>query len=89
VYEIRQRISEPALTTHEGCGGEVTDYPSESRKKAKEAEKPATGNGDKPAAKSADKADKTDKTDKADKPAEKASTTTPSAPASSPTPKAD
>ena len=23
VFEVRQRISEPALTTHEGCGGEV------------------------------------------------------------------
>jgi putative FmdB family regulatory protein len=23
VFEIRQRISEPALTTHEGCGGSV------------------------------------------------------------------
>lgn len=81
VFEVRQRISEPALTTHEGCGGEVhrlispapfilkgegwyvTDYPSESRKKAKEAEKPA---------------------------AEKSSaTTTPSAPAASPAPKTD
>ena len=57
VFELRQRISEPALTTHEGCGGQVsrllspapfilkgegwyvTDYPSEARKKAKEAEK--------------------------------------------------
>lgn len=96
VFEVRQRISEPALTTHEGCGGEVhrllsaapfilkgegwyvTDYPSESRKKAKEAEKPTTGNGDKAADKPADK------------PAEKASTTTtPSAPASSPAPKTD
>jgi putative FmdB family regulatory protein len=84
VFEVRQRISEPALTTHEGCGGEVhrlisptqfilkgegwyvTDYPSEARKKAKEAEKP-----EKPAA------------------AEKTSTKTPSAPASSPAPKTD
>lgn len=91
VFEVRQRISEPALTTHEGCGGEVhrlispapfilkgegwyvTDYPSEARKKAKDAEKSTTGstssNGDKG----------TDKT----------STTTPSAPASPPTPKTD
>ena len=23
VFEVRQRISEPALTTHDGCGGEV------------------------------------------------------------------
>ena len=57
VFEIRQRISEPPLTTCEVCGGAVhrllsaapfilkgegwyvTDYPSESRKKAREAEK--------------------------------------------------
>jgi putative FmdB family regulatory protein len=57
VFEIRQRISEPALTIHDGCGGAVrrllspapfilkgdgwyvTDYPSESRKKAMETEK--------------------------------------------------
>jgi putative FmdB family regulatory protein len=95
VFEIRQRISEPPLTSHEGCGGEVhrllsaapfilkgegwyvTDYPSESRKKAKEAEKPAA------ASTSADKsADKTTSTDKA-------STTAPSAPASTPAPKTD
>jgi putative FmdB family regulatory protein len=89
VFEVRQRISEPALTTHEGCGGEVhrlispapfilkgegwyvTDYPSEARKKAKEAEKsPATstaGNGDKTT--------------------DKRSTTTPSAPGATPAPK--
>ena len=54
---MRQRISEPAMTMHEGCGGTVrrllsaapfilkgdgwyvTDYPSESRKKAMDAEK--------------------------------------------------
>ena len=89
VFEVRQRISEPALTTHEGCGGEVhrlispapfilkgegwyvTDYPSEARKKAKEAEKSTAtstaGNGDKTT--------------------DKRSTTTPSAPAASPAPK--
>ena len=57
VFEIRQRISEPALTIHDQCGGAVrrllspapfilkgdgwyvTDYPSESRKKAMETEK--------------------------------------------------
>jgi putative FmdB family regulatory protein len=57
VFEIRQRISEPPLTTCDVCGGSVrrllsaapfilkgegwyvTDYPSESRKKAREAEK--------------------------------------------------
>ena len=65
VFEIRQRITEPALTTCEVCGGHVkrllssapfilkgegwyvTDYPSESRKKAKEAEKPAANGSDK------------------------------------------
>jgi putative FmdB family regulatory protein len=57
VFEIRQRISEPPLTTCDACGGAVrrllspapfilkgdgwyvTDYPSESRKKAMESEK--------------------------------------------------
>jgi putative FmdB family regulatory protein len=76
VFEVRQRITEPALTTCEACGGRVkrllspapfilkgqgwyvTDYPSEARKKAKEAEK-STSNG------STDKADKP----AADKPA--------------------
>jgi putative FmdB family regulatory protein len=78
VFEVRQRISEPALTTCETCGGEVrrllsatpfilkgggwyvTDYPSESRKKAVESEKSAgksadAGNGDKAGDKTADK----------------------------------
>ena len=91
VFEVRQRISEPALTTHEGCGGEVhrlispapfilkgegwyvTDYPSEARKKAKEAEKSSNG-GD---AKSESKSDA------------KSTTATPSAPASTPAPKSD
>src|SRR6266702_5877198 len=59
VFEIRQRISEPALTKCDVCGGDVrrllsaapfilkgggwyvTDYPSESRKKALDSEKPA------------------------------------------------
>jgi len=71
-FEIRQRISEPALSTCDICGGPirrllapapfilkgggwyVTDYPSESRKKALSGEsesKPATadakpGSGD-------------------------------------------
>jgi len=76
VFEVRQRITAPALSTCDVCGGHVkrllsaapfilkgagwyvTDYPSESRKKAKEAEK-STSNG------SADKADKP----AADKPA--------------------
>jgi putative FmdB family regulatory protein len=91
VFEVRQRISEPALTTHEGCGGEVhrlissapfilkgegwyvTDYPSEARKKAKEAEKSST----------------TSTATNGDKAADKTSTTTPSAPASTPAPKTD
>src|SRR5947209_20333316 len=82
VFEIRQRITEPALTICEVCGGHVkrllspapfilkgegwyvTDYPSESRKKAREAEKPAAngsdkGSADKPAAKSSDAASST------------------------------
>lgn len=64
VFEVKQRISEPPLTTCDACGGAVrrllsaapfilkgegwyvTDYPSESRKKARESEK----GGDKPAA---------------------------------------
>src|SRR5262245_2737430 len=72
VFEVRQRITEPALETCDRCGGPihrllspapfilkgegwyVTDYPSDARKKAKEAEK-STSNGspdktDKPAA---------------------------------------
>ena len=60
MFEVRQRISEPPLTTCEVCGGDVrrllsaapfilkgdgwyvTDYPSESRKKAVESEKNST-----------------------------------------------
>jgi putative FmdB family regulatory protein len=55
IFEVKQRITEPALETCERCGGPihrllsaapfilkgegwyVTDYPSESRKKAKES----------------------------------------------------
>ena len=62
VFEVRQRITEAALSTCDVCGGRVkrllspapfilkgegwyvTDYPSDSRKKAKEAEK-STSNG--------------------------------------------
>ncbi len=69
VFEVRQRISEPALTTCSECGGAVrrllspapfilkgdgwyvTDYPSESRKKAIEAEKKGSSGSDKPAGK--------------------------------------
>ena len=76
LFEIRQRITEPALTTCEVCGGPVkrllssapfilkgegwyvTDYPSEARKKAREAEKPkseaSTAKADKPASTSSD-----------------------------------
>jgi putative FmdB family regulatory protein len=94
VFEIRQRISEPALTACDVCGGEVrrllspapfilkgggwyvTDYPSESRKKALESEKssdkPAEKPADKPAAKSESKSDS------------KSDSTTASAPASPP-----
>ncbi len=64
VFEIRQRISEPPLTTCDVCGGEVhrllsaapfilkgegwyvTDYPSESRKKAREAEKSSSSSSE-------------------------------------------
>jgi putative FmdB family regulatory protein len=92
VFEVRQRISEPALTKHEGCGGDVhrlispapfilkgegwyvTDYPSESRKKAKEAEKSSNGGATKGDIKSD---------------AKSGTTTTPSAPASTPAPKTD
>ncbi len=87
VFEIRQRITEPALTICEVCGGHVkrllspapfilkgegwyvTDYPSESRKKASEAEKPAANGSDRGSDKGSDKgtADKSS----ADKPAAK------------------
>jgi putative FmdB family regulatory protein len=91
VFEIRQRISEPALTACDACGGEVrrllspapfilkgggwyvTDYPSESRKKALESEK----SSDKPAEKPADK------------PAAKSDSTAASAPAPPPKPASD
>lgn len=84
VFEVKQRISEPPLTTCDACGGEVrrllsaapfilkgkgwyvTDYPSESRKKARESEK----GGDKPAA--------------ATTPAASSASSSESAPASSP-----
>ena len=88
IFEIRQRISEPALTRCETCGGVVrrllsaapfilkgegwyvTDYPSESRKKARESEKSA---GDKSGKSAGDKSEKSagDKKDSA--PAEKSS----------------
>jgi putative FmdB family regulatory protein len=76
-FEVRQRISEPALTTCDACGGNVrrllspapfilkgggwyvTDYPSESRKKAMDAEKSSSpGSTSSKADTSSDKADK-------------------------------
>jgi putative FmdB family regulatory protein len=78
-FEVRQRISEPALTACDVCGGAVrrllspapfilkgggwyvTDYPSESRKKAMDAEKSSSSSS------TSDKADTS--SDKADKPA--------------------
>ena len=105
IFEIRQRISEPALTRCETCGGVVkrllsaapfilkgegwyvTDYPSESRKKARESEKNA---GEK--AKSPEKKDGAPAEKKDGAPAEKASSpssapsTSVSAPVASKTP---
>lgn len=99
VFEIRQRISEPALTIHDECGGAVrrllspapfilkgdgwyvTDYPSESRKKAMETEKGGKAET-KPETKTETKTEATSTTESA-KPA--ASTTT-SAGATSTTP---
>lgn len=99
IFEVRQRISAPALETCDACGGavrrllsstpfilkgggwHVTDYPSESRKKALAAEK-STAGGDK-----SDKAD-TAKADKKDAGAAKATTSAP-APASSSPPASD
>lgn len=96
IFEVRQRISAPALETCDACGGavrrllsstpfilkgggwHVTDYPSESRKKALASEKSAAG-GDK-----SDKADK-DKADKKDEGAAKTTTSAPAPASSSPT----
>jgi putative FmdB family regulatory protein len=79
-FEVRQRISEPALTACDVCGGSVrrllspapfilkgggwyvTDYPSESRKKAMDAEKSSSSSST-----TSDKSDTS--SDKADKPA--------------------
>jgi putative FmdB family regulatory protein len=81
IFEIRQRISEPALTRCDTCGGVVrrllsaapfilkgegwyvTDYPSESRKKARESEK---STGDKSEKSAGDKSEKStgDKSEK-------------------------
>lgn len=81
VFEVRQRISEPALTTHEGCGGAVHRLISPAPFILK-------GEGwyvtDYPSA-------ARKKAKEAEKPAaaEKTSTTTPAAPASAPAPKTD
>lgn len=82
-FEVRQRISEPALTTCDVCGGPVhrllsaapfilkgegwyvTDYPSESRKKALSAEKSSNPTS----SEKSDKSEKTESPAKADKPA--------------------
>ena len=104
IFEIRQRISEPALTLCDVCGGEVrrllsaapfilkgggwyvTDYPSDSRKKALQSEKSSEKSSEKAPEKAPDKS-----TDKAtDKPATKSTdTTTASAPAAPPATKPD
>src|SRR5437762_12778418 len=88
VFEIRQRISEPALKKCDQCGGAVrrllsaapfilkgegwyvTDYPSEARKKAREAEKSTVGTAEKSAGNSDTAA--AGKTDSAPKPESKA-----------------
>jgi putative FmdB family regulatory protein len=92
-FEVRQRISEPALTTHEGCGGEVHRLISPAPFILK-------GEGwyvtDYPseARKKAKEAEKSTTSSTSgnggDKGADKtSSTTTPSAPASTPAPKTD
>ena len=102
VFEIRQRISDPALQTCEACGGEVhrllspapfilkgggwyvTDYPSDSRKKALESEtKTETKIEQKTEKKTETKAEK--KTDsKAEKKTDSTSGATTTAPAPAP-----
>jgi putative FmdB family regulatory protein len=101
-FEVKQRISEPSLTTCDECGGPVhrllsatpfilkgggwyvTDYPSESRKKALDAEKSSSSTSDKSSDKSekSDKPVKSEKSDKADKPAAAAPKTDGAGPAS-------
>jgi putative FmdB family regulatory protein len=100
VFEVRQRISEPALTKHEGCGGEVHRlispapfilkgegwYVTDYPSEARKKAKAAEKSSNGGDTKSDAKSDaKSDsKTD-----TKSSSTTTPSAPASSPTPKSD
>lgn len=106
IFEIRQRISEPALAVHDGCGGPVhrllsaapfilkgegwyvTDYPSESRKKAKESEKSATSGSDAKSTASPDTKSDTKSETKSDtkSPAPAASTETKAASASASSP---
>jgi len=102
-FEVRQRISEPSLTTCDECGGPVhrllsatpfilkgggwyvTDYPSESRKKALDAEKSSSSTSDKSdksEKSSKETSSKSDKSDKADKPAAAAPKTDGAGPAS-------
>jgi putative FmdB family regulatory protein len=108
VFEVRQRISEPALTTCDACGGPVrrllspapfilkgggwyvTDYPSESRKKAMDAEKsdkpsaPATSSDKSSSDKSDTKSSKSDSPAKSDGASSSSSTTGASSTASKP-----
>jgi len=105
IFEIRQRISAPALETCDACGGavrrllspapfilkgggwHVTDYPSESRKKALASEKSTAGGdtSDKAGTDTAhkDKPDK-DKAGKKDAGATQATTSAPAPASSSP-----
>ena len=102
VFEVRQRITEPALSTCDVCGGHVkrllspapfilkgegwyvTDYPSEARKKAKEAEKsPSNGAGDKAEKPAADKAPAADKSTASTPSTSATGAASPSAPAKS------
>jgi len=77
-----RRLLSAAPFILKGKGWYVTDYPSESRKKALESEKSSEKPADKPADKAADKP--------ADKPAEKSTDAkTASAPASPPATKPD
>ena len=100
VFEVRQRISEPALTKHEGCGGEVHRlispapfilkgegwYVTDYPSEARKKAKAAETSSNGGDTKSDAKSDA-----KSDSKTEtkSSSTTTPSAPASSPTPKSD
>jgi putative FmdB family regulatory protein len=100
VFEVRQRISEPALTKHEGCGGEVHRlisptpfilkgegwYVTDYPSEARKKAKAAekSSNGGDTKSDAKGDAKSESKTD-----TKSSSTTTPSAPASSPTPKSD